>query len=148
VQIQGIASPFVVGAVTAALTWLTWHLPTPNPSPLCRAAVTFGIWGFVGHCCWTVSVSTNEERRRRWWREGRCHRCGYDLRVTRRRCPECGSVVLWSINQVNEALMREREQRLDRLRHPIDWPREVWLAIWFVVPFVLTLCVCWRVNTT
>ena len=37
---------------------------------------------------WAVATA----RRRRRERRGRCRRCGYDLRASPERCPECGAV--------------------------------------------------------
>ena len=75
-----------------------------DKQPFNRPPVTGWYWGYVvvGVPCWAVVVSTGvlpglwvrqwRIRRRKRWREARglCPGCGYDLRATPGRCPECG----------------------------------------------------------
>jgi hypothetical protein len=39
-----------------------------------------------------VRAALRRRRMARWKREGRCVQCGYDLRASPQRCPECGQV--------------------------------------------------------
>lgn len=41
----------------------------------------------------TIFVIDSWRRRRDRWRTGTCMRCGYDLRASKNRCPECGTSI-------------------------------------------------------
>lgn len=58
-----------------------WAVKTPYWFWVVLSAILPGVW-LIGHA-----------RRRFRLGRGRCVKCGYDLRATRDRCPECGTVV-------------------------------------------------------
>lgn len=66
------------GPLVVAMTVDGWAVP-------CWAVAggLSGFGGLVGRRAW---------RLRRWRAEGRCAKCGYDLRATTDRCPECGVI--------------------------------------------------------
>jgi hypothetical protein len=62
---------------------------TPPPGPFIPYWVVIaaaGLWP-----AWYVPRLVGEHRRRRREARGLCWRCGYDLRATPHRCPECGA---------------------------------------------------------
>ena len=59
----------------------------PVRAILTAAAVMVGLWVAVG-----AVAEVPQRRREARRRTGRCVGCGYDLRATPGRCPECGRV--------------------------------------------------------
>ena len=45
---------------------------------------------FMGAIAWRVAATRRSRERHRWFYVGRCLGCGYDLRGSGNRCPECG----------------------------------------------------------
>jgi hypothetical protein len=72
--------------------------PTPPPPPMMRGEREVGsmpaLWlsaaFIVLPALWLTKASRQRIRRRREINQHLCQRCGYDLRATPDRCPECG----------------------------------------------------------
>jgi hypothetical protein len=71
--------------------WSRHYLPLP-PAPLWGVSIPY--W-FIFIASAAIPCMWVARQRRRWriaarLRDGLCQRCGYDLRASAKRCPECG----------------------------------------------------------
>lgn len=69
-----------------------WHYPIEHITSDFRAVSVPLWWVVVLTSIFPVLWIASHRRRRRFERIRLCRRCGYDLRATPGRCPECGTV--------------------------------------------------------
>jgi hypothetical protein len=59
------------------------------------ALASIPFWAVAPPLGWiSITWSRKKLRSRSWRRQGRCRKCGYDLRASAERCPECGMTIL------------------------------------------------------
>lgn len=69
----------------AGMIWLFVHIHASNVKQL--AGFVFFMLAAAG-VLWVIELKSERQRRR--YLENRCIHCGYDLRASKGRCPECG----------------------------------------------------------
>lgn len=82
------------GAALIVLLLLLVDLVLFGPVAAAKAARFGALFAVLGFIVWSVITREMESARKEFWQPGRCSRCGYDLRKTRYRCPECGDTWL------------------------------------------------------
>ena len=84
--------PTVYAAGLSANRW-GFHYDSYDDPPLRTTRIIFPLWLPTAlFAALPLARGALFIRRRRRGREGHCARCGYDLRATPERCPECGVV--------------------------------------------------------
>jgi len=69
---------------TGSRLWMMWFQAEVSAPLLLAVLGVLSIWGIA---------ETRRSKHERLSQKGRCAKCGYDLRATPERCPECGTIV-------------------------------------------------------
>jgi hypothetical protein len=80
--IEGVLAPWI-GSVASYVVAISVDL----------AVASTGVW--LGVSSWQYRRQRRLERRR--MKSGLCRKCGYDVRASEERCPECGALILRTI---------------------------------------------------
>jgi hypothetical protein len=103
INIGAVVSAVLCGVVIVLWAWCSWAsdtLPVSLPRPSLGTDIVHFMMGQGGVPSWLLALITAALpgvwvwRRNKWRiiRQGFCPECGYDLRATPDRCPECGDV--------------------------------------------------------
>ena len=85
------------------ILWARYYVPIPSgaipPDFTARVRVAIriqqmmlSIWVLGLIVCPIIAALISYKRKRASLQIGKCHVCGYDLRATPDRCPECGTI--------------------------------------------------------
>jgi len=100
--------------VTADWIGLTGSIPTvagfgyysreSPPNKVRESVLRMPYWCFMTLAVIAILIDTvSRARRRHRVASGRCRNCGYDLRASRDRCPECGTPIPGSVPESSSA---------------------------------------------
>ncbi len=90
---------FFIWVCLLFLAYIIWHM---DQDRLDRRTILFAVAvsTFLLPLVYHLKVGRDEVASR--GRENKCERCGYDLRATPARCPECGFVPNYARIDINE----------------------------------------------
>jgi predicted outer membrane lipoprotein len=92
------SAALVAALLSGTLGWIAWRFATSETNDdTYEAFVGMTVWcvllaaAFAVVTILAVALAAYRDRDRRRRAAGLCHCCGYDLRATPGRCPECGN---------------------------------------------------------
>jgi hypothetical protein len=101
-RLFAILSLFLGVLYAVMIVWVisAIYLQASRIAPEFRPYPSIPLGAYVQHAVIELILSilpilwlVDYRKRRRWKRDGKCRRCGYDLRASRGQCSECGGEI-------------------------------------------------------